>query len=324
VTRFVVGTRGSALARWQTDRVTALVAASRREGSLPPVDVRVQVITTQGDVNMAERLAGRIEKGFFTAELEAELLSSRIDWAVHSLKDLPTRRTPGLDVVAVLPRHRACDVLIARPAAVEKSSRGGLPLVPGARVGTSSLRREAMLRSFAPDAAPRPLRGNVPTRVDKLRAGEHEAIVLAAAGVERLELDLSEFVVFDLDPRRWQPAPGQGSVAVEARAADERVRALMAPLDHGPSRAACERERAFLRVLEGGCSTPFGCYVEGDRAWLGSLIEGRWRSLSLELPRWIDGPALDEAFVRGALDRMQSDLDSQEERDVEPLWSVRG
>jgi hydroxymethylbilane synthase len=322
VSPFVVGTRGSALARWQTHEVTARIAAARASGGLAPVDVHVRVITTRGDVNMAERLAGRIEKGFFTAELEAELLSSRIDWAVHSLKDLPTRLTPGLDVVAVLPRHRACDVLIARPEAVDRASEEGLPLVRGARVGTSSLRREAMLRTFAPHADPRPLRGNVPTRLDKLRAGEHDAIVLAAAGVERLGLDFMGLEVFDLDPRRWQPAPGQGAVAVEARGDDDRVRALMAPLDDGPSRAACERERGFLRALEGGCATPFGCWVEGDRAWLGGVVDGRWRALAVGLPSGAEGP-LEDAFVREALARMQDRDDAREDGGDEPLWSAR-
>ena len=193
---FVVGTRGSALARWQTAHVTSRLHDARVALGLAGIDVDVRVITTQGDVNLAERLAGKIEKGFFTAELESALLSSQIDWAVHSLKDLPTRLTAGLDLVAVLPRHRACDVLIARPEAVDvETARAAraLPLRAGARVGTSSLRREAMLVAFAPDVAARPLRGNVPTRVEKLRAGDYDAIVLAAAGVERLDLDLSGF-----------------------------------------------------------------------------------------------------------------------------------
>jgi hydroxymethylbilane synthase len=322
---FVVGTRGSALARWQTDHVTASIAAARAAAGLAPVVVDVRVITTQGDVDMTERLAGRIEKGFFTAELESALLSAQIDWAVHSLKDLPTRLTTGLDVVAVLTRHRACDVLIARPQAVDvESARAArsLPLVPGARVGTSSLRRDAMLRAFAPDVVSQPLRGNVPTRVQKLHAGDHDAIVLAAAGVERLGLDLSAFAVFDLDPHRWQPAPGQGSVAVEARADDARVRALMAPLDDVGARTACERERAFLRVLEGGCSTPFGCYVAHGRAHLGLVHDGGWRSHVVALPA--DAAALDERFLHDTLARLQEGAPAlQEITDDAPLWHRR-
>ena len=320
--RFVVGTRGSALARWQTDHVTSVVSAARARAGLPAVDVDVRVITTQGDVNLAERLVGKIEKGFFTAELESELRSSQIDWAVHSLKDLPTRLNDGLDVVAVLPRHDACDLLIARPEAVDvarpANERAALPLRDGARVGTSSLRRDAMLRAFAPRIASQPLRGNVPTRLQKLRDGAYDAIVLAAAGVDRLALDLSGLAVFALDPRRWQPAPGQGSVAVEARADDARVRALMAPIDDAAARTACERERAFLRVLEGGCSTPFGCYVEDRWAHLGIAHDGRWRSLQVALPA---GPgALGEQFIHDALTRLQhGEAIPQETTNDEPL-----
>jgi len=326
--RFVVGTRGSALARWQTEHVNARLAAARHERGLPVVEADVRVITTQGDVNMAERLVGKLEKGFFTAELEAELLSSRIDWAVHSLKDLPTRLTAGLDLVAVLTRHEPCDLLIALPDVVdESSSSSSLPLVIGARVGTSSLRRDAMLRAFAPDVRSLPLRGNVPTRVQKLRERQYDAIVLAAAGVERLGLDLSDLVVFALDPRRFQPAPGQGAVAVEARAGDERVRALLAPLDDRDARAACGRERAFLRVLEGGCSTPFGCFVHDGRAFLGIERDGAWRTTSVALP---DpgvgvqlGVDLEEGFVHATLAQLQQEPATKESTDGRPLWIRR-
>jgi hydroxymethylbilane synthase len=296
----VAGTRGSALARWQTAHVSK--ALTDKTGAR----VREKIIVTQGDVNLAERLAGTIEKGFFTAELEAELKGGTIDLAVHSLKDLPTRLTEGLDVAAVLPRHDAFDLLIVQPDAVEDHGPDRLPLKPGAKVGTSSLRRDALIQAFGPGANSQPLRGNVPTRIEKLRSRQYDAVCMAAAGVRRLGIDLTGLVVFELEPRRWPPAPGQGSVAVETRAGTDAVRSVVAHLDDAHSRAACERERAFLRVLEGGCTTPFGCYVNGERAWLGRAgledAPAPWRALSIALPP-VDAPLTAE-LIGQALDAL--------------------
>ncbi|MCC7074783.1 MAG: hydroxymethylbilane synthase [Deltaproteobacteria bacterium] len=276
--RFVVGTRGSALARWQTDHVNQRLR--EHAGDRAP-DVAVRVITTQGDVNLAERLAGTLEKGFFTAELEAALHAGEIDWAVHSLKDLPTRMPAGLTLVAVLERASPADLLVICQGAFDERNQrpDALPLTAGARVGTSSLRRDAMLKAFAPACSSLPLRGNVPTRVDKLRAGNYDAIVLAEAGLSRLGLSLEGLVVLRLDPRAWQPAPGQGAVAVQARAGDDAVRALFAPIDHEHTRAATALERAFLRELEGGCTTPFGAFVDAERVHLGLARPAGWASL---------------------------------------------
>lgn len=329
--RFVVGTRGSALARWQTDHVTTSLMAARGAAGLPPVTVDVRVITTQGDTSLAERLVGQIEKGFFTAELEAALRTGDIDWAVHSLKDLPTRIPEGLELPAVLERASPADWLIVDPKAFEDRGPGVLPLAAGARVGTSSLRRDAMLRTWAAHASSLPLRGNVPTRVEKLRSGQYEAIVLAAAGVSRLELELSKLVVVELDPRRWQNAPGQGAVAVEARAGDERVRELLRPIDHEPSRKTTASERSFLRVLEGGCSTPFGCYVDGERVWLGREREGRWVTMSTRLP---ETGTVDDAFIHRVLAELNElapvavphaahAVEESNKHDVPRLWQRR-
>lgn len=328
IDRFIVGTRGSALARWQTDHVTTSLQRARAAAGLPAVTVDVRVITTQGDTSLAERLVGQIEKGFFTAELEAALRSGEIDWAVHSLKDLPTRVPEGLELPAVLERASPADWLIVQPSAFQDRGPDALPLAAGARVGTSSLRRDAMLRTYAASVSSLPLRGNVPTRVEKLRAGQYEAIVLAAAGVSRLELDLSGFIVLELDPRRWQPAPGQGAVAVEARAGDARVRELLGPIDHAVSRTATSIERSFLRVLEGGCSTPFGCSVEGGRVWLGRERGGRWVSLSTLLPV---SAATDEAFIHrvlGELEKLEGPSTTmpivlEKNHELPPLWHRR-
>lgn len=282
--QFTVGTRGSALALWQTRHVTALLAPKTTA-------ITERIITTKGDVSQAEKLAGKLEKGFFTEELEAALRANEIDWAVHSLKDLPTRMPRGLVLGAVLQRAPANDLLIMREEAfADAASPDLLPLRPGARVGSSSLRREAMLRRYAPRSEPRPLRGNVPTRVEKLRRGEYDAILLAEAGVKRLELKLDGLAVFQLNPRRWVCAPGQGAVAVQCREGDAEVLGILQTIDHPATARATGLERDFLRILEGGCTTPFGSYIEGDTTWLGLATDQGWKSRRLTLPAGTPGP----------------------------------
>ena len=342
--RFIVGTRGSALARWQTDHVTEAVLQAHAVARVKP-EVTVKVITTQGDVSLAERLVGQIEKGFFTAELEEALRSGEIHWAVHSLKDLPTRLPDDLVIAAVLPRHRPNDLLVVREEAFADRGPHRLPTTTGARIGTSSLRRDAQLKTFAPDCASLPLRGNVPTRLEKLRANgddgrgkTYDAIVLAGAGVLRLGLPLDGLRVVELDARRWQPAPGQGAIAVEALAPHAGgapdVAALFAPIDHAETRAAVDLERRFLRVLEGGCSTPFGAHVAGAdgsardgsaRAWLGRAgDDGVWRAVQVALP---SAPSLaasfadvDDAFIHETLDQLARAPKESAHVDDAPLW----
>lgn len=297
---FTVGTRGSALALWQTRHVTQLLS-SRTQA------ISEKVITTQGDVNLAQRLVGSLEKGFFTQELEAALRAGEIDWAVHSLKDLPTRSPPGLVLGATLERAAASDVLLLRPEALDSGSGRQLPVKPGARIGSSSLRREAMLKHFAPWCEPRPLRGNVPTRIEKLKAGQYEGILLAAAGVRRLNLDVSDFVAFELNPRRWVCAPGQGAIAVQCRSGDEEVENLLGALHHAATARATALERDFLRVLEGGCTTPFGCYVEGPDAWLGLATDTGWHVSRVRLPD--DRP--EPAWFEQALDSLKQSSEEQ-------------
>jgi hydroxymethylbilane synthase len=287
---FRVGTRNSLLARWQTSHVEQ----SLRNAGMDAIIETVPFVT-RGDMDQSDRLVGRLDKGWFTEELENALRNGEIDWAVHSLKDLPTRDPDGLVVGAVLQRASVADRLIVRREAVQM--RNGFPLVPGARVGSSALRREALLRQHAPDATALPLRGNVPTRIERLREGKYEAILLAAAGLDRLELDVREFARFDLDPRRWTPAPGQGAVAVQCRADDPEVCGLLTLVHHEPTARATSWERAFLRVIEGGCNTPFGCHAIGDQAFIG-LVEGdQFVRRRVTLP---GGPP-DDAFIREAL-----------------------
>ena len=276
---FTVGTRGSALALWQTRHVGSLLATSGAQ-------IAERVITTRGDTSQAEKLAGKLEKGFFTAELEAALHSKEIDWAVHSLKDLPTRMPAGLSLGAVLERAAAADLLLVNPDALDE--KNPLALKVGARIGSSSLRREAMLKHFAPQAIAVPLRGNVPTRVTKLRDGLYDGVLLAEAGVSRLALPLEGLAVFRLNPARWQCAPGQGAVAVQCRSADPEVLGLLASIHHPATARAVNLERDFLRILEGGCTTPFGCYIEGGLASLGLATEKGWARRTVALPEKAD------------------------------------
>lgn len=292
--QFTVGTRGSALALWQTRHVSQRLAPAAGT-------VNERIITTKGDVDMTERLQGTLEKGFFTHELEAALREGSIDWAVHSLKDLPTRMPEGLALGAVLERASPGDLLIVRPEAVDE--RRAFPLRDGARVGSSSLRRESLLRRFAPWCEPRPLRGNVPTRVEKLKQGQLDAILLAEAGVSRLGLSLSGLFVFQLNPRRWVCAPGQGAVAVQCRERDAEVLAVTRTIDHGPTRYATELERDFLKVLEGGCTTPFGCFVEGQRAYLGMATPGGWRGAVVSLE-----PEVEAGWMAERLAQLQNNV----------------
>ena len=224
------GTRGSALALWQTQLVVDLLLD--RAPGRPKVAQRT--ITTQGDKSLADRLVGQLEKGFFTQELEAALADRSIHLAVHSLKDLPTRMSPGLTLGAVLERASPHDLLMMRPEAVREGRP--LPIADGARIGSSSLRRASLLQRFAPKAQAVPLRGNVPTRLEKLRAGQYDGILIAAAGVERLELPLTGLAVFNLNPRAWQPAPGQGAIGVQCREDDAATLSLLGAI-HDPDTA---------------------------------------------------------------------------------------
>lgn len=299
MTTLTIGTRGSQLALWQTEHVAALLRKAE-----PSLEVKVKIITTRGDVDQSARLVGKLEKGFFTEELERELREGLIDTAVHSLKDLPTRMPKGLALGATLTREEPNDLLIIDPKWLHHVSEARLPLKDGARVGASSLRRDALLKKFAPGCAPVPLRGNVPTRIERLREGRTDAIVIAAAGVNRLQLDLKGLAVFRLNPLRWPPAPGQGAIGVQRRADDLVVAGLLGRLDHRETAEATGWERDFLRVLEGGCATPFGCYVEGGRAHLGQATASGWRSRQVTLPEGTSGDARSEFITRVLAEEM--------------------
>lgn len=246
-----LGSRPSQLARWQTEHVLGLL-----QKSWPGLDCRMVTLVTQGDRTLNRPLPEIGGKGVFTAELETALHSGEIDLAVHSLKDLPVESAPGLCIGAVSQRADARDVLIS-------ANRRALVTLPlGARVGTSSLRREAQIKAMRPDLTILPLRGNVDTRIRKALQGDYEAIILAAAGVERLGLTehVTEYLSFDV----LLPAPGQGALAIQCRADDVELIALLAPIHHAATARAVAAERAFLAGLGGGCSAPVAAYAQAN------------------------------------------------------------
>ncbi len=262
-----VGTRGSKLALWQADHVVARLRAGH-------AGLRVErvIVRTLGDKRPEGALAEIGERGIFTREIEDALRKGSIDLAVHSLKDLPTRIAEGLELGAVLVREDPRDALLSRLAPRLRA------LPEGARIGTSSLRRRAQLLALRADLKVLDLRGNVPTRLQKLERGECDAIVLARAGLLRLGLEGRIAEVFE--PETLLPAVGQGAIGVQIRVGEPRVAGLVAALDHEPTRLATAAERALLARLEGGCQVPVAALgtLAGRRLTLRGLVadvEGR-------------------------------------------------
>ena len=246
-----IGTRSSKLALWQAHHVESLL---RAQPGAPPVEL--VHIKTEGDAKTDVPLWQVGGRAFFTKEIDRALLEGTVDVAVHSLKDLATTIEPSIALAATLAREDPRDALLSRSGAT-------LAQLPrGARVGTSSLRRRAFLARARPDAMLLELRGNVPTRVERLRAGDYDAIILAAAGVKRLELE--KHVTEYLSPEAFPPAVSQGVIGVCARAGDEATLRWLAPLDDRKARLAVSAERALLSRIEGGCQVPLGALAKGD------------------------------------------------------------
>jgi hydroxymethylbilane synthase len=251
--RVRIGTRGSALARWQADWV-----AQRLSELFPQLEVIIRTIRTKGDKILNSPLSSFGGKGLFVKEIEEALLGQEIDLAVHSMKDLPAQIHAGLVVAAIPEREDPSDVLISRCSLTLEE------LPPGATVGTSSLRRRAQILQRRPDLKVVDLRGNVDTRLTKLQKGEGglEAVVLAAAGIKRM--GLWGRVTQVLDPGEFLPAIGQGALAIETRLGDHSTRALVEPLDHFQSRACVMAERAIMRELQGGCQVPMAALARQE------------------------------------------------------------
>jgi hydroxymethylbilane synthase len=257
-----IGTRGSRLALWQTTHVAALLATA-----WPGLECRTKHFSTTGDRTIDRPLPEIGGKGLFTAELEAALINSAIDLAVHSLKDLPVEDPPGLALGAIVGR---ADV---RDALVTADGRDLMGLPGGAVIGTSSLRRQAQLLAARPDLSVRSIRGNVETRVSKVMSGDYDAAVLAVAGLARLGLEEHAGQILPLE--MMLPAPGQGALAVQCRSDDTMALRLLAAIDNALVRACVTAERGFLHALGGGCATPVAAYArpgDSDNLILSGLV----------------------------------------------------
>ena len=262
--RLRLGTRGSRLAIWQAEWVQAALAQAG-------VVAELVIIETRGDAEVDRPLHQLEGKGFFTKEIEEALRDGRIDVAVHSLKDLPTRLPAGLVLAAVPTRADPAEALVTRDAGVTSIA----DLAAGAKVGTSSVRRVAQIRYLRADLDIVPLRGNVPTRVQKVKEGRDglDAALLAGAGLERLAL--AGQIAARLDPLDVMPAPGQGALGLEVRADDRNARGALAPLEDAKSARHVTAERSLLAALEGGCQAPVAAWVGRRDAGSGMRLFGR-------------------------------------------------
>lgn len=272
-----IGTRGSELALWQAHRTQKLLL------DLLCVHSEIIVIKTQGDVVQNIPLSQLDGKGFFTKEIEDALLAGTIDLAIHSLKDLPTQLPAGLTLGAIPERATCHDRLICNPAAVDKAN--SFFLKDGSVLGTSSNRRIDQVKQIQPDLNLKMLRGNVPTRVQKLRNGEYDAIILAGAGLDRLNVNLTGLEVFDLDPKWFVSAPAQGALGIEIREDDEKTADIIGKLhDHDIARFVAQ-ERKFLRLTEGGCHASVGSHgwTSGSRTYLSTYWHDGNSSINLQV-----------------------------------------
>lgn len=242
-----LGTRGSNLALWQAKYVASQIE------KLANIEVEIITIKTKGDKILDVALSKIGDKGLFTKEIENQLLLGEVDIAVHSMKDLPSEITPGLIIGAVLERENPQDILIGKNNTTLDN------LLPGSRVGTSSLRRIAQIKSIRPDIITVDIRGNIETRIRRMQEQDLDGIILAYAGVKRLELDsyISEVITND----KILPAVGQGAIAVEVRQDDLETINILNHINHTPTLLATTAERSFLRTLEGGCQVPIAAYA---------------------------------------------------------------
>jgi len=257
----IIGSRGSDLAlaqtRWIQKRILAL---------FPDLEVSVRIVKTSGDKDTTSSIRTGSSVGVFVKELERALLENEIDMAVHSMKDLPTRIQQGLKIAAIPEREEVRDALVTS----DKS--GFASLRPNARVGTGSIRRQAQMLALRPDLQVVDVRGNINTRLEKLENGKYDAIILAVAGLNRLNLQNRISETFTLE--QMLPAPGQGALAVETRMDDPENANVAAALNHEPTSIAVTAERVFLKRMEGGCNVPVAVHarVEDNRISIDGLV----------------------------------------------------
>ena len=277
-----IATRESALALWQAEYVKAQL-----EHFHPDITVVLVPMTTKGDIWLDTPLAKIGGKGLFVKELEVAMLEDRADIAVHSMKDLPVDFPDGLDLEVICPREDPRDAFVSNTYA----SLSDLP--QGAIVGTSSLRRQCQLKAKRPDLDIRDLRGNVNTRLRKLDEGLYDAIILAAAGLIRLKM--SERIAQHIEPEEMLPANGQGAVGIECRINDEKIKALLAPLECSTTRIRVLTERAMNKALEGGCQVPIASY---------SVISADGKDVHLRgLVGAVDGSEIIESEITGPIEQ---------------------
>ena len=278
-----IATRKSPLALWQAEFVKAAL-----EEKHPGVQVELVPMSTKGDRILDTPLAKVGGKGLFVKELENAMLDGRADIAVHSMKDVPVEFPEGLML------HTICEREDPRDAFVSNQYKQFSDLPEGAVVGTSSLRRQCQLRELRPDLVVKDLRGNVNTRLAKLDAGEYDAIILAAAGLLRLEM--AERIAEYIEPEVSLPANGQGAVGIECRSDDAQIKGLLDALEHSETRHRVLAERAMNRRLEGGCQVPIGAYalIEGDQLWLRGLVGA------------VDGSEIIRGEVRGKVEQYET------------------
>lgn len=265
--RVTIGTRGSALARWQSAHVATLLRSQHAD-----LEIDERIVDSDGDLHADAPISTLGSTGVFVRRLEQALLEGSVDLAIHSLKDMPTAQPEGLTITAVLERHDPRDALVSDQGWTLDEA----PL--GARIGTGSPRRRSQLLHRRPDLEIVPVRGNLDTRIRKLQEGQFGALVLALAGLQRLGLD--SLPVRPLDPQVCLPAVGQGTLAIEIREDDRLTDDLVQPLNHAGAWTCATAERAFLRRLGGGCLAPASAFarMEGGRLYVQALVaepEGR-------------------------------------------------
>lgn len=254
-----IGTRGSDLALWQANFVKASLEKLGQQ-------VEIQIIHTQGD-KIQDLSFDKLEgKGFFTKEIEQALLDNQVDLAVHSHKDLETKSPEGLTIAAVSDREDPSELLLIRKESVVLDQKWNLK--QNAIIGTSSARRKSQILAHRSDLTIKDLRGNVPTRINKLREGNYDAILLAKAGVNRLELDLSDLHCETLNETEFIPAPAQGVLGLQIRSEDIELANILSELNHRETQAQIEIERGVLKKMEGGCQLPLGVYCDGEKTYV--------------------------------------------------------
>ena len=261
-----IGTRGSHLARTQATTIASYIQKLGHE-------TKLVIISTSGDQSNAVSFGSIGPQGVFVREIEQAVLEHKVDMAVHSYKDLPTKSPDELIISAVPARLDAADILAIRKKAFTEKQHA-LSIILEGKVGTASARRQAWLRHIRPDIIVKPIRGNVPTRIAKLK-NSFDGIILAAAGLERLknsqlddapsQLSLDNVIIQRIDPKIFVPAPAQGALALQCHQDNKELKAVLKELDHSPTRECVNAERMLLSRLEGGCDLAFGAYASPDQ-----------------------------------------------------------